>query len=72
MLKRKGNSSRTLNYLTILGIIALLLVSRLPHAEAADSGWDAALSSIDKLHDSFTALDMANKEMREQTRCFAS
>lgn len=49
----------------VLCITAALIASPFK-AEASESGWNAALSSIDVLHDTFTALEGVNKLDKQQ------
>ncbi|MGG4103205.1 hypothetical protein AAXB25_04685 [Paenibacillus lautus] len=64
LLRRRKN--RYINSLVVLLIMFFLLVARPLYAEASNTGWDAALTSIDQLYDNFTALELANKQDKQQ------
>lgn len=64
MLQRRGKN-RCITGLVVL-IMFFLLVARPLYAEASNTGWDAALTSIDQLYDNFTALELANKQDKQQ------
>ncbi|MGM1049724.1 MAG: hypothetical protein ACQEXX_26815 [Bacillota bacterium] len=66
MLQRRSKYNRYISVLVILTLCFLLLVARPPYVEASNTGWDAALTSIEQLHDSFTALELANKQDKQQ------
>lgn len=63
MQRRRKN--RYINSLVVL-IMFFLLVARPLYAEASNTGWDAALTSIDQLYDNFSALELANKQDKQQ------
>ncbi|MGG3306709.1 hypothetical protein ABER23_04700 [Paenibacillus lautus] len=64
LLQRK-RKNRYINSLVVL-IMFFLLVARPHYAEASNTGWDAALTNIDQLYDNFTALELANKQDKQQ------
>lgn len=64
MLQRR-RTKRYLNALAVL-VMCFLLVARPAYAEASNTGWDAALTTIDQLHDSLTSLELANKQVKQQ------
>lgn len=64
MLQRR-RKNRYINSLVVL-IMFFLLVARPLYAEASNTGWNAALTSIDQLYDNFTALELANKQDKQQ------
>ncbi|MGG4090899.1 hypothetical protein [Paenibacillus lautus] len=59
---------RTKWYLNALAVLVMcfLFVARPAYAEASNTGWDAALTSIDQLYDNFSALELANKQDKQQ------
>ncbi|MGG4345755.1 hypothetical protein [Paenibacillus lautus] len=64
MLQRR-RKNRYISGLVVL-IMCFLFVARPLYAEASNTGWDAALTSIDELYDNFTALELANKQDKQQ------
>ncbi|GIO96013.1 hypothetical protein J14TS5_10990 [Paenibacillus lautus] len=64
MLQRR-RTKRYINALAVL-VICFLLVTRPAYAEASNTGWDAALTTMDQLHDSLTSLGLANKQVKQQ------
>lgn len=67
MLKRRSEYKVYLNFFIILSM-CLLLIVRPVVAEASNPGWDAALATIDQLHDSFSVLEFSNKQDKQQTQ----
>ena len=67
MLKRRSGYKRYLNGFVMLSM-CLLLMARPAVAEASNPGWDAALVTIDQLHDSFSMLEFSNKQDKQQTQ----
>ncbi|WP_162487621.1 TrbC/VirB2 family protein [Paenibacillus sp. LC231] len=63
MLKQR-RTKRYINALVVL-VICFLLVASPAYAEASNTGWNAALTSIDQLHDSLTSLELANKQDKQ-------
>ncbi|WP_233147122.1 coiled-coil domain-containing protein 22 [Paenibacillus selenitireducens] len=66
MLQRRSTNNRYKIGLVVLILSFLLLLVRPSFVEASDTGWDGALTTIDQLHDSFSALELTNKQNKQQ------
>jgi len=66
LLQRRSVYNRYKIGLVVLILCFLLFLVRPPFVEASDTGWDSALTSIDQLHDSFSALELTNKQDKHQ------
>lgn len=65
MLQRVNKYNGFLVRLVVL-VMCLLLIVKPSYVEASDHGWDAAFSSIEQLHDSFTSMESVNKQDKQQ------
>ncbi|TVX93483.1 hypothetical protein [Paenibacillus agilis] len=57
MFERRGYVKR----LVVVGLSCLMLLFSPAHASASSVGWEAALSTVEQLHDSLSALELANQ-----------
>ncbi|WP_136605015.1 hypothetical protein [Paenibacillus dokdonensis] len=66
MIKRSSKYSRIGITVSILILCITLFTARPMGAKASDTGWDSALTCIEKLHDSYISLDASNKVEKQQ------
>ena len=71
VLLKQRRTKWHINALAVL-IICFLLVVSPAYAEASNTGWDVALTSIDQLHDSLTSLELANKQDKQSIQARVS
>ncbi|GIP27013.1 hypothetical protein J23TS9_21430 [Paenibacillus sp. J23TS9] len=66
MIKRRSKYSKFGITASIFILCMTLFMARPIGANASDTGWDNALTSIEKLHDTYTSVDASNKVEKQQ------
>lgn len=66
-MKRRSKHHSYMIWSGLVLMCFLLFVGKPTYAEAAGSGWDDALTSIDQLYDSLIMLETSNKQVKQQT-----
>ncbi|UHA73434.1 hypothetical protein [Paenibacillus sp. 481] len=68
MLERRAVYNGFMQGVTVVTICFLLLVATPAYAAASNTEWDAALTTIEQLHDSFSALELANTQEKQKVQ----